>query len=41
MYLSIEVGWRKPWGKLVVRIPQLNTQVPGGSSVGEQSSRLS
>jgi hypothetical protein len=41
MYLSIEVGWRKPWGKLSMRISRLNTWVPGGSGVDERSSRLS
>jgi hypothetical protein len=41
VYLSIEVGWRKRWGKLTVQISRLNTRVPGGSGVGEQSSRLS
>jgi hypothetical protein len=41
LYLSIDVGWRKRWGKLAVRISRLNTRVPGGSSVGERSSRLS
>jgi hypothetical protein len=41
MYLSIDVGWRKHWGKLVVWISRLNTRVPGGSSVGERSSWLS
>jgi hypothetical protein len=39
--LSIDVGWRKRWGKLVVRISRLNTRVPGGFGVGERSSRLS
>jgi hypothetical protein len=29
VYLPIEVGWRKRWGKLAVRISQLNTRVPG------------
>jgi hypothetical protein len=38
MYLSIDVGWRKRCGKLVVRISRLNTWVPGGSDVGERSS---
>jgi hypothetical protein len=37
----IVVGWWKRWGKLAVRISRLNTRVPGGSSVGEWSSRLS
>jgi hypothetical protein len=41
VYLSINVGWWKRWGKLVVRISRLNTQVPGGSGVGERSSQLS
>jgi hypothetical protein len=41
VYLSIEVGWRKRWGKLAVRISRLNARVPGGSGVGERSSRLS
>jgi hypothetical protein len=41
LYLSIDVGWRKCWEKLAVRISQLNTRVPGGSGVGERSSRLS
>jgi hypothetical protein len=41
LYLSIDMGWRKHWGKLAVRISRLNTRVPGGSSVGERSSRLS
>jgi hypothetical protein len=40
VYLSIKVGWQKRWGKLAVRISRLNTRVPGGSSVGERSSRL-
>jgi hypothetical protein len=31
---------RRLW-KLIVRISRLNTRVPGGSGVGEQSSRLS
>jgi hypothetical protein len=35
LYLSIDVGWQKCWGKLAVRISRLNTQVPGGSGVGE------
>jgi hypothetical protein len=34
MYLSIDVGWRKRWGKLAVRISRLNTRVPEGSGVG-------
>jgi hypothetical protein len=41
LYFSIDVGWRKRWGKLVVQISRLNTGVPGGSSVDERSSRLS
>jgi hypothetical protein len=41
MYLSIEVGWRKHWGKIAVRISQLNTRVPEGSGVGERSYQLS
>jgi hypothetical protein len=41
LYLSIDVGWQKRWGKLVVRISRVNMRVPGGSGVGEQSSRLS
>jgi hypothetical protein len=41
LYLSIDVGWRKRWEKLVVRISRLNMRVPGGSGVGEWSSRLS
>jgi hypothetical protein len=41
LYLTIVVGWRKRWGKLAVRISRLNTRVPGGSGVGERSSRLS
>jgi hypothetical protein len=41
LYLTIDVGWRKRWGKLAVRISRLNTRVPGGSGVGERSSRLS
>jgi hypothetical protein len=41
VYLSIEVGWRKGGGKLAVRIFRLNTRVPGGSGVGERSSRMS
>jgi hypothetical protein len=40
-YLSIDVGWQKRWGNLAVRISRLNTRVPGGSGVGERSSRLS
>jgi hypothetical protein len=32
LYLSIDVGWRKRWGKLTVRISRLNTWVPGGSA---------
>jgi hypothetical protein len=39
--LDDRVGWRKRWGKLAVRISRLNTRVPGGSGVGERSSRLS
>jgi hypothetical protein len=35
------VGWRKRWGKVAARIFRLNTQVPGGSAVGERSSSLS
>jgi hypothetical protein len=41
VYLSIDVGWRKRCGKLAVRISRLNTWAPGGSGVGERSSRLS
>jgi hypothetical protein len=41
MYLSIDVGWRKRWGKFAVQISWLNTWVLGGSGVGERSSRLS
>jgi hypothetical protein len=41
LYLTIVVGWRKHWGKVVVRISRLNTRVPGGYSVGERSSSLS
>jgi hypothetical protein len=41
LYLTIDVGWRKRWGKLAVRISRLNTRVPGGSDVVERSSRLS
>jgi hypothetical protein len=41
VYLSMDVGWRKCCGKLAVRISRLNTRVPGGSDVGERSSRLS
>jgi hypothetical protein len=41
LYLSIDVGWQKRWGKLAVRISRLNTRVPGGSGVGERSTRLS
>jgi hypothetical protein len=41
LYLTIVVGWRKRWGKFVVRISRLNTRVPGDSGVGERSSRLS
>jgi hypothetical protein len=41
LYLTIVVGWRKRWGKFAVRIYRLNMRVPGGSGVGEQSSRLS
>jgi hypothetical protein len=41
VYLTIDVGWRKRCGKLAVRISWLNTRVPGGSGVGERSSRLS
>jgi hypothetical protein len=41
VYLSIDVGWRKRCRKLAVRISRLNTWVPGGSGVGERSSRLS
>jgi hypothetical protein len=41
MYLSVEVGWQKRWGKLIVRISRLNTRVPGGSGFGERSSQLS
>jgi hypothetical protein len=41
LYLSIDVGWQKRWGKLVVRISRVNMRVPGGSGVGERSSRLS
>jgi hypothetical protein len=41
VYLSIDVGWPKHCGKLAVRISRLNTRVPEGSGVGEQSSRLS
>jgi hypothetical protein len=37
----MDVGWLKSYGKLAVRISRLNTRVPGGSGVGEQSSRLS
>jgi hypothetical protein len=37
----IVVGWRKCWGKFAVRISRLNTRVPGGTGVGERSSRLS
>jgi hypothetical protein len=37
----IDVGWRKHWGKLAMQISRLNTRVPGGSGVGERSSRLS
>jgi hypothetical protein len=40
-YLVMVVGWRKHWGKLDMRISRLNTRVPGGSSIGERSSRLS
>jgi hypothetical protein len=41
VYLPIEVGWRKRWGKLAVRISRLNTRVPGVSGVGERSSWVS
>jgi hypothetical protein len=41
LYLTIVVGSRKHWGKFAMRISRLNTQVPGGSGVGERSSRLS
>jgi hypothetical protein len=41
LYLTIIVDWRKRSGKLTVRISRLNTRVPGGSGVGERSSRLS
>jgi hypothetical protein len=41
LYLTIVVGWRKRWGKFAVQISRLNTRVPGGSGVGERSSRLS
>jgi hypothetical protein len=41
LYLTIDVGWRKRWGKLTVRNSRLNTRVPGGSGVGERSSWLS
>jgi hypothetical protein len=41
VYLSIEVGWRKHWGKLAVRISRLNTRVPWGFGFVERSSRLS
>jgi hypothetical protein len=34
-------GWQKLWGKAAARISRLNTQVPGGSGVGERSSPLS
>jgi hypothetical protein len=34
-------GLAEALGKLAVRISQLNTRVPGGSGVGERSSRLS
>jgi hypothetical protein len=37
----IDVSWRKRFGKLAVGISRLNTRVPGGSGVGERSSRLS
>jgi hypothetical protein len=37
----MDVGWQKHCGKLAVRISRLNTRVPGGSGVGERSSRLS
>jgi hypothetical protein len=37
----MDMGWRKRYGKLVVRISRLNTRVAGGSGVGERSSRLS
>jgi hypothetical protein len=37
----MDVGYRKLYGKLAVRISRLNTRVPGGSGVGERSSRLS
>jgi hypothetical protein len=35
------VGWWKRWVKLAMRISRLNTRVPGGSGISEQSSRLS
>jgi hypothetical protein len=41
VYLSMDMGWWKRCGKLAVRISRLNTRVPGGSGVGERSSRLS
>jgi hypothetical protein len=41
LYLTIVVGWRKRWGKVVVRISRLNTRVPEGSGVDERSSSLS
>jgi hypothetical protein len=41
MYLSIDVGWRKRWGKLAVRISRLNTRVPGGFGVDERTSQIS
>jgi hypothetical protein len=41
LYLTIVVGWRKRWEKVAVRISRLNTQIPGGSGVGERSSSLS
>jgi hypothetical protein len=34
-------GLAEALGKLAVRISRLNTRVPGGSGVGERSSRLS
>jgi hypothetical protein len=37
----MDMGWRKRYGKLVVRISRLNTRVLGSSGVGERSSRLS
>jgi hypothetical protein len=41
LYMTIVVGWRKRWGKAVVRISRLNTRVPGGFKVSERSSPLS